>query len=61
MSIGARTYLWTVLLGKSGLVNSLLTRSGLAVEPVQLLFTEGAVFVGLLQLMTAGAAPHLSR
>ncbi len=47
----ARTYAWIVLLGKSGMVNSTLTGLGLATEPVQLLFTEGAVFVGLLQLM----------
>ena len=47
----ARTYAWIVLLGKSGLVNTLLMASGIAPEPVQLLFTEGAVFVGLLQLM----------
>ena len=47
----ARTYAWIVLLGKSGMVNSMLTGLGLAAEPVQLLFTEGAVFVGLLQLM----------
>jgi putative spermidine/putrescine transport system permease protein len=47
----ARTYAWIVLLGKSGMVNAMLTGAGIAAEPVQLLFTEGAVFVGLLQLM----------
>jgi putative spermidine/putrescine transport system permease protein len=46
-----RTYSWIVLLGRNGLANSLLTGSGLIDEPVTLLFTEGAVFVGLLQLM----------
>ena len=47
----ARTYAWIVLLGRSGMVNSALVGSGLAEAPVTLLYTEGAVFVGLLQLM----------
>lgn len=47
----ARTYAWIVLLGRNGLANSLLVGSGVVEEPVTLLFTEGAVFVGLLQLM----------
>lgn len=47
----ARTYAWIVLLGRNGLANAVLTGVGLAPEPVTLLFTEGAVFVGLLQLM----------
>jgi putative spermidine/putrescine transport system permease protein len=47
----ARTYSWIVLLGRNGLANSLLVGSGAIDEPVTLLFTEGAVFVGLLQLM----------
>ena len=47
----ARTYSWIVLLGRNGLANSMLVGSGAIDEPVTLLFTEGAVFVGLLQLM----------
>ena len=47
----ARTYAWIVLLGRNGGANALLQATGLADEPVKLLFTEGAVFVGLLQLM----------
>jgi putative spermidine/putrescine transport system permease protein len=47
----ARTYAWIVLLGKSGMVNAAVMSLGLSEAPVQLLFTEGAVFVGLLQLM----------
>lgn len=47
----ARTYSWIVLLGRNGLANALLVGSGVLDEPVTLLFTEGAVFVGLLQLM----------
>ncbi len=47
----ARTYAWIVLLGRNGMANTLLVGSGVVDEPVTLLFTEGAVFVGLLQLM----------
>lgn len=47
----ARTYSWIVLLGRNGFANSLLVGAGVVDEPVTLLFTEGAVFVGLLQLM----------
>ena len=47
----ARTYAWIVLLGRNGLANAGLVGSGVVEEPVTLLFTEGAVFVGLLQLM----------
>ena len=47
----ARTYAWIVLLGRNGGANALLVGSGVVDEPVTLLFTEGAVFVGLLQLM----------
>ncbi|HSV53732.1 MAG TPA: ABC transporter permease [Burkholderiaceae bacterium] len=47
----ARTYAWIVLLGRTGFVNALLVHSGLSDEPIRLLFTETAVFIGLLQLM----------
>ncbi len=47
----ARTYAWIVLLGRSGLVNGGLQALGATQAPVPLLYTEGAVFVGLLQLM----------
>jgi putative spermidine/putrescine transport system permease protein len=46
----ARTYAWIVILGRSGLLNSTLQGLGLAESPVRLLFTETAVFIGLLQL-----------
>lgn len=47
----ARTYAWLVLLGRTGLVNTVIVHLGLSQEPLRLLYTEGAVFVGLLQLM----------
>ena len=47
----ARTYAWIVLLGRNGMVNIALVNTGAVDEPVPLLYTEGAVLIGLLQLM----------
>jgi putative spermidine/putrescine transport system permease protein len=46
----ARTYAWLVILGRTGFVNQMLVGSGLLDTPLRLLFTETAVFIGLLQL-----------
>lgn len=46
----ARTYAWIVILGRTGIVNQALTAVGLTDGPVRILFTETAVFIGLLQL-----------
>ena len=46
----ARTYAWIVILGRTGIVNDALVGLGLADTPIRLLFTETAVFLGLLQL-----------
>ncbi len=46
----ARTYAWIVILGHTGIVNQALVAVGLSDEPVRMLFTETAVFIGLLQL-----------
>jgi putative spermidine/putrescine transport system permease protein len=46
----ARTYAWIVILGRTGIVNAALVGSGLLAEPAPILFTEAAVFIGLVQL-----------
>ncbi len=46
----ARTYAWIVILGRTGIVNKALVSVGLSDEPIRFLFTETAVFIGLLQL-----------
>ena len=46
----ARTYAWIVILGRTGIVNQALQLIGLSDEPIRFLFTETAVFIGLLQL-----------
>jgi len=43
-----RTYALITLLQRDGLLNSLLERVGFIAEPLQLLFTSGAVIVGLV-------------
>ncbi|MDL2230134.1 ABC transporter permease, partial [Treponema sp. OttesenSCG-928-L16] len=46
----ARTYAWIVILGRFGIINQSLSVLGLVKEPLRLLYTEGAIVVGLLQL-----------
>ncbi|WP_159588305.1 ABC transporter permease [Chelativorans xinjiangense] len=46
----ARTYAWIVILGRTGIVNKAIVGLGLSDEPLRFLFTETAVFIGLLQL-----------
>lgn len=43
-----RMYAWIVLLNQQGIVNTALLKSGLISEPLQLLYNEGAVIVGLV-------------
>lgn len=47
----ARTYAWIVLMGRNGAINSALQALGLSDAPQRLLFSELAVYVGLLQLL----------
>jgi len=46
----ARTYAWIVILGRTGIVNETIIGLGLSETPIRILFTETAVFIGLLQL-----------
>ena len=46
----ARTYAWLVILGRTGFVNETLVGLGILDSPLRILFTETAVFIGLLQL-----------
>ncbi len=43
-----RTYAWIVLLNSQGVVNRLLVSSGIIDQPASLLYTRGAVVVGLV-------------
>lgn len=51
MSILIRSYAWMVLLGRDGIVNTALLGLGLVDKPARLLFTTGAVYVAMLQIL----------
>lgn len=51
MSILVRTYAWMVVLGREGIVNNLLRWLGLIDAPATLLFTTGAVYVAMVQIL----------
>lgn len=46
-----RLYAWTIILGRHGLINETLMNLGLVDEPVDLLFNEVAVVVGMTHLL----------
>ncbi|MCT8974177.1 ABC transporter permease [Microbaculum marinisediminis] len=51
MSILIRSYAWMVVLGRDGIINGALIGLGLTEEPVRMLFTTGAVYVAMLQIL----------
>lgn len=51
VSILVRTYSWTVLLGKEGVINTALLKLGLIAEPLSLLYTDVGVLIGTVNLL----------
>jgi spermidine/putrescine transport system permease protein len=49
-TIVVRTYAWKILLGSKGVVNYVLIWTNLVEEPVRLLYTQTAVFFGLIHV-----------
>jgi spermidine/putrescine transport system permease protein len=49
-TIIVRTYAWKILLGSKGVVNYVLLWTGLVNDPLQLLYTQTAVFFGLIHV-----------
>lgn len=45
-----RAFAWLVMLGKNGIVNGFLISIGVTGEPLAMLYTEGAVIVGMVYL-----------
>ena len=43
-----RTYAWMVLLNNQGIINSLLINTGIVIEPINILYTQYAVVIGLV-------------
>jgi putative spermidine/putrescine transport system permease protein len=51
VSVLVRTYSWIVVLGREGLVNTMLASAGVVDEPLKLIFTRGAVLVASVQVL----------
>ena len=51
ISVVVRTFGWVVILGRNGVVNNLLQSLGVLDEPARLLYTEGAVLVGMVHTL----------
>lgn len=49
-SVVVRTFAWIVILGRQGIVNSVIVELGLAAAPLRLLYTENAVVIALAQI-----------
>jgi ABC-type spermidine/putrescine transport system permease subunit I len=50
-SILVRSYAWMVLLGREGSINRIFIRTGLRDEPLQMLNTRFAVYVGMVHIL----------
>jgi putative spermidine/putrescine transport system permease protein len=50
-SVLVRTFAWQVILGKAGLVNFLLTRTGLTSQPLPMVFDRFGVYVGMVHIL----------
>jgi len=51
MSVLIRSYAWMVVLGREGLLNSILFEIGFIDQPVKMLFTTGAVYIAMVQIL----------
>ncbi|MET3601393.1 ABC transporter permease [Martelella mangrovi] len=51
-SVVVRSFSFMAILGRNGVVNTLLMKAGLIGEPLEMLFTQGAVIAGLAYLFT---------
>ena len=51
ISFTIRTFSWIHILGEQGLINVALLRIGLISQPLPMLYTEGAVIMGLLHFL----------
>jgi putative spermidine/putrescine transport system permease protein len=49
-SVVVRTFAWIVILGRQGIVNTMLLNVGIIDAPLRLLYTEGGVVVALAQV-----------
>ncbi|MBB4189674.1 ABC-type spermidine/putrescine transport system permease subunit I [Sinorhizobium terangae] len=50
-SIVVRTYAWTAMFTRFGIINTLLLKIGLIEKPLAMLYTEPVVLIGMVQVM----------
>jgi putative spermidine/putrescine transport system permease protein len=50
VSIVVSSYGWVVILGSQGVVNQTLIQAGVITQPLKLMFTDGAIVVGLVHV-----------
>jgi ABC-type spermidine/putrescine transport system permease subunit I len=50
-SVLVRTFAWTTILGRTGLVNVLLLRIGIIEEPLALIFNRTGIYIGLVHVL----------
>lgn len=48
MNLLVKNYAWIIILRREGVLNTLLLHTGIAAEPLPLLFNDGAVLIGLV-------------
>lgn len=51
ISILVRTYVWTIFLGRNGIINNVATGLGILDAPIQMMNTEGAVWLAMTQIL----------
>ena len=51
ISFTIRTFSWIHILGEQGVINVLLMKAGIIGEPLRLLYTEGAVIMGMIHFL----------
>ena len=51
VSILIRSYSWMAILGREGLINTFLIWLGITSEPIAMLYTRGAVYVAMVQIL----------
>lgn len=51
LSVLVRTYAWMVVIGRDGLINRFLLDVGVLDHPLKMLFTRGAVYVTMTQIL----------
>lgn len=52
VSIVVSSYGWIVVLGNNGIINNLLQGIGLTSEPIKIMFTDVAIVIGLVHIVT---------